>query len=82
MMVWPFLIILTVIWPGERGIWSLFTPGVTVKVADELPHCSITVAWEVAKATAHMLSSAQLYPDGRGRGSLVAVALAGFGLAQ
>jgi hypothetical protein len=55
-MVTPFLTILTVISPGARGIWSLFTPGLTVNVDDELPHCNVTVASEVAKTAAHMES--------------------------
>jgi hypothetical protein len=56
MMVTPFLTILTVIFPGARGILSLFTPDCTVKVDDELPHCNVTVALEVAKTAAHMKS--------------------------
>ena len=56
MMVWPFPIILTVILPAARGILRLLTPGVTVNMDDELPHCNFTVALEVAKTTAHMES--------------------------
>jgi len=76
-MVLPFLTILTDIPPGARGILSLFTPGVTLNVDDELPHCNVTVASEVAKATAHMESSANSPPVGLGRGSFDATALAG-----
>ena len=31
-------------------------PGVTVNADDELPHCNVTVALEVAKTAAHMES--------------------------
>ena len=56
MIVLPFLTILTVILPGARGILSLLTPWFTVNVDDELPHCNVTVASDVAKTAAHMLS--------------------------
>ena len=56
MMVRPFLTILTVILPGARGILSLLTPGFTVNVEEELPHCNVTVALEVAKTAAYMES--------------------------
>ena len=55
-MVLPSLIISTDIPPGERGILSLFTPGVTLNEPVELPHRNITVAAEETKATAHMVS--------------------------
>ena len=56
MMVRPFLTILTDIPPAARGILSLFTPGVTVDVDDDFPHFNVTLALEVAKTTAHIVS--------------------------
>lgn len=57
MTVSPFLIIVTVIFPGASGIFSFVTPGPTsTKVWDELPHVRVTVLVEVENTTAQRVS--------------------------
>ncbi len=56
MMVWPFLIIWTVIAPAARGILSLETPAPTENVDEEPPHLRMTVAGAVEYTAAHMES--------------------------
>lgn len=55
-IVWPFLIICTVICPAARGILSFETPAVTENEPDELPHLRITVAGAVEYTAAHIES--------------------------
>lgn len=56
MIVWPFLIICTVICPAARGILSFETPVVTENEPDELPHLRTTVAGAVEYTAAHIES--------------------------
>lgn len=57
MTVTPFFTIVTVIFPGERGILSFETPAATlVNVWEELPTVSVTVLVEVEKTTTQRVS--------------------------